>query len=225
MPIWTAPLDAVVFMIYSLNGERCTSSSRLLIQEGIAENRPGLDRPLLGRKQLRDRAIVGWGGATGRKWEPRGPAPRDSPPPVRSRGGTAYFFRVRAYSNSTGNYSAFSTIATVTTPAFPSQPASVTATATAEGTITLTWADTTNETGYRLERSLNGTTGWSQVGTPAANATSFSDTGLAENTRYYYRLIALNAAGASAPSLPANAVTPLSTPGERGGDRRLEHAD
>ncbi len=107
----------------------------------------------------------------------------------------------------------FSTIATVTTPAFPSQPASVTATATAEGTITLTWADTTNETGYRMERSLNGTTGWSQVGTPAANATSFSDTGLAENTRYYYRLIALNAAGSSAPSVSANAVTPLSTPG------------
>jgi 5-carboxymethyl-2-hydroxymuconic-semialdehyde dehydrogenase len=30
-------LDAVVFMIYSLNGERCTSSSRLLIQQNIAE--------------------------------------------------------------------------------------------------------------------------------------------------------------------------------------------
>jgi 5-carboxymethyl-2-hydroxymuconic-semialdehyde dehydrogenase len=29
-------LDAVVFMIYSLNGERCTSSSRLLIEETIA---------------------------------------------------------------------------------------------------------------------------------------------------------------------------------------------
>jgi 5-carboxymethyl-2-hydroxymuconic-semialdehyde dehydrogenase len=29
-------LDAVVFMIYSLNGERCTSSSRLLIQRSIA---------------------------------------------------------------------------------------------------------------------------------------------------------------------------------------------
>jgi 5-carboxymethyl-2-hydroxymuconic-semialdehyde dehydrogenase len=28
-------LDAVVFMIYSLNGERCTSSSRLLIQDSI----------------------------------------------------------------------------------------------------------------------------------------------------------------------------------------------
>jgi 5-carboxymethyl-2-hydroxymuconic-semialdehyde dehydrogenase len=31
-------LDAVVFMIYSLNGERCTSSSRLLIQKSIADD-------------------------------------------------------------------------------------------------------------------------------------------------------------------------------------------
>ena len=28
-------LDAVVFMIYSLNGQRCTSSSRLLVQSTI----------------------------------------------------------------------------------------------------------------------------------------------------------------------------------------------
>ena len=30
-------LDAAIFMIYSLNGERCTSSSRLLVQESIAD--------------------------------------------------------------------------------------------------------------------------------------------------------------------------------------------
>jgi len=30
-------LDAAIFMIYSLNGERCTSSSRLLIQDSIAQ--------------------------------------------------------------------------------------------------------------------------------------------------------------------------------------------
>ncbi|TNJ41375.1 5-carboxymethyl-2-hydroxymuconate semialdehyde dehydrogenase [Phaeobacter sp. B1627] len=30
-------LDAAIFMIYSLNGERCTSSSRLLIQETVAD--------------------------------------------------------------------------------------------------------------------------------------------------------------------------------------------
>ncbi len=31
-------LDAAVFMIYSLNGERCTSSSRLLVHESIADD-------------------------------------------------------------------------------------------------------------------------------------------------------------------------------------------
>ncbi len=31
-------LDAAIFMIYSLNGERCTSSSRLLIQDSIADD-------------------------------------------------------------------------------------------------------------------------------------------------------------------------------------------
>ncbi len=31
-------LDAAIFMIYSLNGERCTSSSRLLIQSSIADD-------------------------------------------------------------------------------------------------------------------------------------------------------------------------------------------
>ncbi|MEO0764818.1 MAG: 5-carboxymethyl-2-hydroxymuconate semialdehyde dehydrogenase [Pseudomonadota bacterium] len=33
-----AALDAVIFMIYSLNGERCTSSSRLLVQDSIADD-------------------------------------------------------------------------------------------------------------------------------------------------------------------------------------------
>ena len=31
-------LDAVIFMIYSLNGERCTSSSRLLVQDTISDH-------------------------------------------------------------------------------------------------------------------------------------------------------------------------------------------
>src|SRR5690606_15708913 len=31
------PLDGVSFMIYSLNGERCTSGSRVLVQRGVYE--------------------------------------------------------------------------------------------------------------------------------------------------------------------------------------------
>ena len=34
----TRALDAAIFMIYSLNGERCTSSSRLLVQDSIADD-------------------------------------------------------------------------------------------------------------------------------------------------------------------------------------------
>ena len=43
-------LDAVVFMIYSLNGERCTSSSRLLVQQSIHDE-------FVGRVAERARAI------------------------------------------------------------------------------------------------------------------------------------------------------------------------
>ncbi len=43
-------LDAVVFMIYSLNGERCTSSSRLLVQQSIHEE-------FVGRVAERARAV------------------------------------------------------------------------------------------------------------------------------------------------------------------------
>ena len=34
----TRAMDAAIFMIYSLNGERCTSSSRLLVQDSIADD-------------------------------------------------------------------------------------------------------------------------------------------------------------------------------------------
>ena len=38
-------LDAALFMIYSLNGERCTSSSRALVQRSIYEDFAGSRRP------------------------------------------------------------------------------------------------------------------------------------------------------------------------------------
>ena len=46
-------LDAVVFMIYSLNGQRCTSSSRLLVQNGIK------DRLLADLKKRVEKLCVG----------------------------------------------------------------------------------------------------------------------------------------------------------------------
>ena len=73
-------------------------------------------------------------------------------------------------------------------------PAFLKAYASAVGQINLAWTDNSaNETGYRVERSLDGQT-WSQIGSDlAADATSSTDTSVTEKTRYYYRVGALYA--------------------------------
>jgi hypothetical protein len=51
---WTVIIEAVVFMIYSLNGERCTSSSRLLVQVSKARlinSRCKFDPPKRNRRE------------------------------------------------------------------------------------------------------------------------------------------------------------------------------
>jgi len=69
----------------------------------------------------------------------------------------------------------------------------------------------TNESGFQIERSSNGTTFW-PVATVAANATSFRDSPLFANTSYWYRLRAYNDGGNSLYSSIAMATTlvPLS---------------
>lgn len=68
----------------------------------------------------------------------------------------------------------------------------------AKASVSLSWRDTaTNETAFELQRSVNGTS-FSALATPAANTTTFVDTTVARRTRYWYRVRAVNAAGASA---------------------------
>lgn len=69
----------------------------------------------------------------------------------------------------------------------PFVPTSFTATAISASRIDLSWEDTgPNITGYEVERSLNGTTGWALIGTTPD--TIYTDDGLAQNTHYYYRV-------------------------------------
>lgn len=80
----------------------------------------------------------------------------------------------------------------------PADPSSLTATAFSSSRIDLTWTDNSdNETEFLIEQSATGSGGWSTVTTTAANATSYSHTGLIGGTAYYYRISAVNAAGAS----------------------------
>src|SRR5215217_2113100 len=107
---------------------------------------------------------------------------------------TAYFYRVRAI-NATGA-STYSNIATATTKApvitIPKAPAALIATAVSGYQITISWTDNaTDETGFELERSLDGTT-FIKIADLAVNAIVFQNTGLTPLTRYWYRILAKN---------------------------------
>jgi hypothetical protein len=114
-------------------------------------------------------------------------------------------YRVRAC-NSAGCSGATSANAT-TLGAPPAAPSNLSATAVGANRIDLSWADNSgNETGFAIERSTNGTT-FTEVATVGANVTSYSDTGLSANTRYYHRVRAFNHLGSSAPSNTTNTRT------------------
>ena len=78
-----------------------------------------------------------------------------------------------------------------------SPPTSVTATALSSSQIRLNWADSNpNESSYLVERSLSSGSGFAQIASLAANATTFTNTGLAAGTTYYYRVRATSKNGA-----------------------------
>ncbi|MBI5425771.1 MAG: hypothetical protein HZA32_16975 [Opitutae bacterium] len=91
----------------------------------------------------------------------------------------------------------------------PNAPTNVTATAASGTTVNLTWSDqSSNETGFRVERSTDNES-FTAVGTTAANATSFSDTSATAGLTYYYRVRAVLGSTPGAASLNATTFTPL----------------
>ena len=87
----------------------------------------------------------------------------------------------------------------------PAAPISLKATASSTSQINLTWTSGTGDTGYTIQRSANGSTGWTQIGT--TTGTTYSDTGLTAGTTYYYRVVATGGSVSSAYSNTANAAT------------------
>ncbi|NND85599.1 MAG: fibronectin type III domain-containing protein [Acidimicrobiia bacterium] len=75
--------------------------------------------------------------------------------------------------------------------------------------IRLEWQDnSSDESGFRLERSPDGTASWTAVTSPGANVTSIDDTGLTEGTTRFYRVAAVGTGGTSGFSNVAEASTP-----------------
>src|SRR5205823_11905882 len=100
------------------------------------------------------------------------------------------------------------TASTTTPPTIPTAPGSLLATAVSGTSIKLTWLDlSNNESGFRIERSLTGTSGWTQIATLGANTTTYTNTGLSRRTKYYYRIVAYNTTGTSSYSNTASTTT------------------
>ena len=113
---------------------------------------------------------------------------------------TRYWFRVRAFNSS--DVSGYSNEANTTTLVTPATPTNLAGTGVSSSRIDLSWADNaTNETAYQVERAADnaGTPGaFAQVASLAADATTYSNTGLNANTRYWYRVRAVNTTDNSA---------------------------
>jgi hypothetical protein len=105
-----------------------------------------------------------------------------------------------------------SMLAPTTPPATPpAAPTNLTATAVSSQQINLAWTDNaTDETGFQVERATRASgpwAVWAVIAQTGANTTTYSDSGLARRTTYFYRVAAVNAAGASGYSNTASART------------------
>jgi hypothetical protein len=81
----------------------------------------------------------------------------------------------------------------------PAAPTNLVATAVSPTQINITWQDVNNESGFRVERSID-SINFVPIGTTAAGVINFADTTVSGSTKYYYRVIATNASGDSPPS-------------------------
>jgi predicted secreted protein len=110
---------------------------------------------------------------------------------------TRYYYRVRAYN--AGGYSSYSnTYIAITFACTPVAPGNLVATPASQAQINLSWADNSNdESGFKVERSPNGTSDWMDIATVGANVTAYANAGLSCGTTYYYRVRAYNAGGDS----------------------------
>jgi hypothetical protein len=97
----------------------------------------------------------------------------------------------------------------------PAAPGSVSAVAVSPSQVSLTWVDnSSDETGFQIDRATDAGFTQNLVGvTVGANTTRYDATGLAAGTTYYFRVRAVNAAGASDYAAGAAATTPAVGPG------------
>jgi len=124
--------------------------------------------------------------------------------------GTTYYYRVYAVSSSGIRSVGWSNVASATT--LCEAPGNFRSTSQASTSISLSWAASSGATSYRLERSSIESSNWMQVG-GTITGTSYTDSTLTPNTRYQYRMCAVNnSAGISTPTSAITVITLCNAP-------------
>ncbi|GAB4033177.1 fibronectin type III domain-containing protein [Spirosoma gilvum] len=147
-------------------------------------------------------------------WQQIGPSPATATTFVDNgrTPNTRYYYRVRAL-NSAGTPGDYSTVVNAITPDVPpADPARLAITSFTYNQVSLQWADLSgNESGFQIDRSPDGNT-WTKIGDAGQNATTYTDQSVAPQTRYFYRVRAVNGAGSSGPSNSVDVTTPVGPP-------------
>jgi len=123
--------------------------------------------------------------------------------------GTRYYYRVMATGvagNSTWSNTSYATAAGQ----LPVAPTALTTGAITRTSVVLNWTPpVSNQTGFVVQRSTNAgfTAGLASANVNGAATATYTRTGLARNTTYYFRVAARNGYGNSAWSVPVSAKT------------------
>jgi hypothetical protein len=122
------------------------------------------------------------------------------------------YLRVAPYSS--GGTGTFAIVYSTSTnkppvPILPNAPTGISAYDNAPSSITIIWNTVSDATGYKIYRSTSSSGSFVQVGSSTSN--SYTDTGLSDNTIYYYRITAYNSNGESSQSETVSATASSDT--------------
>lgn len=156
--------------------------------------------------------FTGWHSADGANWTQVASV-------TMSMGTTAYVgLSVTSHKAGTLNTAQFSNVAISVPTSALGAPSQLAAQQISANAVRLTWTDNaTTETLFRIQRSTNNGSTWSNAGTTAANATTWTDGNRVAGTIYQYRVRAENGSAASAYS-PAIAFSLSAVLALTGGD-------
>ena len=130
--------------------------------------------------------------------------------------GSKYCARVRAENSAgTSAWTSGAGPATVLAPTVPGAPTGVVGTP-GNTSVSLSWTAPADNGGsvitdYVVQRSANGSSGWTTVTDGVSSATTVTVTGLTNGNTYYFRVAAKNAIGTGANSAVSAVVTPGTT--------------